>query len=196
MLGQALPCSVTVAGETCPIDTDWRIGVQMESLLLDDSVEEEQKSLLVLNLYFLDFFKRPGFYLSHLEESLEACYRFYQGGQPSREHGQSSKRVYDFEQDEGLLAAAFLADYGIDLTAPDLKLHWHRFLALFSGLREEDTISRIMSIRAADTGKMKGEERDWYTRMQRKYAIRQKEDPLQAQVEQALLSGGDLSGIL
>lgn len=196
MLGQALPCSVTVAGETCPIDTDWRIGVQMESLLLDESVEEEQKSLLVLNLYFLDFSKRPGFYLSHLEESLEACYRFYQGGQPPQERSQSRKRVYDFDQDEGLLAAAFLADYGIDLTDPGLKLHWHRFLALFSGLREEDTISRIMSIRAADTGKMKGEERDWYTRMQRKYAIRQKEDPLQAQVEQALLSGGDLSGIL
>lgn len=196
MLGQALPCSVTVAGEACPLDTDWRIGVRMETLLLDESVEEEQKSLLVLNLYFPDFSRRPGFYLSHLEESLESCYRFYQGGQPPQERSQSRKRVYDFDQDEGLLAAAFLADYGIDLTDPGLKLHWHRFLALFSGLREEDTISRIMSIRAADTGKMKGEERDWYTRMQRKYAIRQKEDPLQAQVEQALLSGGDLSGIL
>lgn len=193
MLGQPLPCSVTVAGETCSVDTDWKIGVQMESLLLDESVEEEQKSLLVLNLYFPDFSQRPGFYLSHLEEALAACYRFYQGGQ---KQGQSSKRVYDFEQDEGLLAAAFLADYGIDLTDPNLKLHWHRFLALFSGLREEHAICRIMSIRAADTGKMKGEERDWYTRMQRKYAIRQKEDPLQAQVEQALLSGGDLSGIL
>lgn len=196
MLGQALPCSVTVAGETCPLDTDWRIGVQMETLLLDESVDEEQKSLLVLNLYFPDFPQRPGFYLPHLEESLEACYRFYQGGQPPRERGQSCKRVYDFDQDEGLLAAAFLADYGIDLTDPGLRLHWHRFLALFSGLREEDAISRIMSIRAADTGRMKGEERDWYTRMQRKYAIRQKEDPLQAQVEQALLNGGDLSGIL
>ena len=104
--------------------------------------------------------------------------------------------MYDFDQDEGLLTAAFLADYGIDLTDPDLKLHWHRFLALFSGLREEDTISRILSIRAADTSRMKGEERDWYTRMQRRYAIRRKEDPLEAKVEEALLNGGDLSGIL
>lgn len=196
MLGKALPCSVTVAGQDCLIDTDWRIGVQMESLLLDESVEEEQKSLLVLNLYFPDFSQRPGFYLSHLEEALEACYRFYQDGQPGQERGQSRKRVYDFEQDEGLLTAAFLADYGIDLTDPDLKLHWHRFLALFSGLREEDTISRILSIRAADTSRMKGEERDWYTRMQRRYAIRRKEDPLEAKVEEALLNGGDLSGIL
>lgn len=196
MLGQVLPCSVTVSGQDCPIDTDWRIGVQMESLLLDESVEEEQKSLLVLNLYFPDFPQQPGFYLSRLEESLEACYRFYQGGQPPREQSQSRKRVYDFEQDEGLLAAAFLADYGIDLADQSLKLHWHRFLALFSGLREEDTISRIMSIRAADTSRMKGEERDWYTRMQRRYAIRQKEDPLDAKVQEALLNGGDLSGIL
>ena len=71
MLGQALPCSVTVAGQDCPIDTDWRIGVQMESLLLDESVEEEQKSLLVLNLYFPDFPQRPGFYLSNLEGALD-----------------------------------------------------------------------------------------------------------------------------
>ena len=93
MLGQALPCSVTVAGQDCPIDTDWRIGVQMESLLLDESVEEEQKSLLVLNLYFPDFPQRPGFYLSNLEGALEACYRFYQGGQPGQEKGQNFWRT-------------------------------------------------------------------------------------------------------
>ena len=196
MLGQELPCSVTVAGETCPVDSDWRIGVQMESLLLDETVGEEEKSLLVLNLYFPDFPQRPQFYLSHFQESLTACYRFYQGGQEPQSQGQSRKRVYDFDQDEGLLAAAFLTYYGIDLTDAHLTLHWHRFLALFSGLREENTISRILSIRAADISKMKGQEKEWYAKMQRKYAIRQKEDPLEIQIQQALLHGGDLSGIL
>lgn len=41
--------------------------------------------------------------------------------------------VIDFRQDANLIYAAFMQQYGIDLTEVE-ELHWHKFLALLDGL--------------------------------------------------------------
>lgn len=52
--------------------------------------------------------------------------------------------VLDYAIDADYIYAAFLSQYGIDLL--DVKeLHWHKFLALFKGLKDDEMICKIMS---------------------------------------------------
>lgn len=60
----------------------------------------------------------------------------------------TSDRLFDFVLDGDYIVASFQQAYGIDLTS--CEMHWHRFLALFSGLPENTKMSKIMSYRAYD----------------------------------------------
>ncbi len=51
----------------------------------------------------------------------------------------------DYELDSDLIVAAFLGQYGIDLTEVDL--HWHKFLALLHGLNEHTKLREVMGYR-------------------------------------------------
>lgn len=70
--------------------------------------------------------------------------------------GGDSGPVVDFEQDEDLIYSAFLQCYGIDLKAE--ALHWHKFLALFRGLRETK-LNDVMGYRSWDEGDKGGYEK-------------------------------------
>ena len=52
----------------------------------------------------------------------------------------------DYELDSDLIVAAFLGQYGIDLTEVD-NLHWHKFLALLHGLNEHTKLREVMGYR-------------------------------------------------
>lgn len=66
-------------------------------------------------------------------------------------------RAVDYVLDGDYIVAAFQQAYGIDLTDQALEMHWHRFLALFRGLPEDTTMSRIMGYRAWKPSKKKHE---------------------------------------
>ena len=62
----------------------------------------------------------------------------------------SSVITLDYELDADYIYAAFMSRYGIDLC--DIEyLHWHKFLALFKGLKDE-TICDIMQYRCYEKG--------------------------------------------
>ena len=52
----------------------------------------------------------------------------------------------DYEIDADYIYSAFLGQYGIDLVEVE-ELHWHKFLALLKGLKEDEVISKIMTYR-------------------------------------------------
>lgn len=54
--------------------------------------------------------------------------------------------VIDYELDAELIYAAFLGQYGIDLTEVE-ELHWHKFLALLKGLNESTRLREVMGYR-------------------------------------------------
>lgn len=58
---------------------------------------------------------------------------------------QSDAVVLDYEIDADYIYAAFMSQYGIDLCEIE-ELHWHKFLALLKGLKDEK-ICDIMSYR-------------------------------------------------
>lgn len=52
----------------------------------------------------------------------------------------------DYQIDADYIYAAFMSQYGIDLMDIE-ELHWHKFLALFKGLKDDEMICKIMSYR-------------------------------------------------
>jgi len=63
-----------------------------------------------------------------------------------RKKQSSSEIILDYEIDGSYIYAAFMSQYGIDLVEVG-ELHWHKFLALFKGLKEDEMICRIMAYR-------------------------------------------------
>ena len=80
----------------------------------------------------------------------EELARFYNPPSPlPRPDGSGGERVVDFAQDADMIFAAFMEQYGIDLTEADL--HWHKFLALFRGLHGTK-MNEVMGYRCYDEG--------------------------------------------
>lgn len=77
-------------------------------------------------------------------------------------------------------------------------MHWWVFRALMESLDESTLFVKILEYRATDTKKMKGEQRKYYEKLKRLYALpkprseQEKEDA----IAKALLDGGDLSKII
>ena len=69
-----------------------------------------------------------------------------------RSIGGSNIRVLDYELDADLIYAAFKQQYNIDLLDENLHLHWYKFQALLSGLRETK-LTDVMGYRGYDENK-------------------------------------------
>ena len=70
---------------------------------------------------------------------------------------EKSTQIYSYEHDAEYLYAAFLQQYGIDLT--ECNMHWWKFKALFTGLTSSTKMREIMEIRATDLSQIKDKER-------------------------------------
>ena len=58
-------------------------------------------------------------------------------------------RIYSFEEDAPYIYAAFLSQYGLDLTEIPF-LHWWKFKALFGALEERHEFVKIMRYRSVE----------------------------------------------
>lgn len=149
-----------------PVYTDYRNMVQFELLMRDPDIDNLQKVQLAIDLLY----KEP---VSSFESAWDGLLWFYRGGvdeQRSSAASSAEKRVYDYEQDAGLIYAAFRQVYGISLQAE--PLHWWEFLALLSALPDSCTMGKVMGYRAMDTSKLKGPEKRHYQKLQRLWAIK------------------------
>lgn len=65
----------------------------------------------------------------------------------------SPYRLIDYVLDGEYIVASFQQAYGIDLTDPKLKMHWHRFKALLEGLPDDTKMSKIIGYRSWSNSK-------------------------------------------
>lgn len=150
ILTDRLPDKVNVDGEICYLKTDFRIWIFFETILADGSLDQEQKLAVLLPLCLK---KLP----SSLDKAVKACLKFYRGNEKKFSDEQiSSKPLYSFLHDAEFIFAAFMSQYGIDLTAANM--HWYKFRALFKGLSPDNKISEIMQIRSINLSEIKDPE--------------------------------------
>ncbi len=177
ILTDSLPETVIVDGREFPIESDFRAGIQFELTILDKKMTDKEKFKKVMEVFYGN---TPP---HNKSEALKAIIGFYKCQFSSEEHKPEEKtdeeekteqkppkRIYDFKYDDGYIYAAFLQQYGIDLT--EARLHWWRFMALFKALTEDTLFVKIMGYRSADTSKIKNRtDRERIMRLKQVYAL-------------------------
>lgn len=166
-----LPCFVIVDNIDTEIVSDFRTSILFEQLMKDNSVNDDAKIELALNLYF------PKQYIINTVDAVNKIIWFYSGGKDIKESSNKSSNssknanIYDFEQDADYIYAAFMEQYKIDLADIDY-LHWWKFKSLFYGLNKDIQLSKIMFYRSIElTDDMTKNERKFYRDMKRLYAL-------------------------
>lgn len=132
---RGLPNVVEIHGNPYSIYTDFRLWMRFEIEVsklkqgenLDVSYLFKNKMPSYCDLRDLFVFSRP---VSELPRKMR----------------NSDVIVLDYEIDAEYIYSAFLGQYGIDLVEIE-ELHWHKFLALLKGLKEDEMLSKIMTYR-------------------------------------------------
>lgn len=162
-------------GNWYPLNTDFRVWIKFEALFEELKQKSEEA---VVEACILCFKREDGEEYRLPETALEAIrmlFAFYCGmkdmseleakkkdeteDEEADEEAEDNKQrqIYSYEHDGDYIYAAFVQQYGIDLT--ECNLHWWKFKALFAGLTSATKMREIMEIRATDVSKIKDKER-------------------------------------
>lgn len=157
LLTKTLPSAVEVGGFSIPIETDWRTWVKVWEVR-ESRKEDWKRTFVILTLVFTDS-QAIKVASEHVNDALDQAMKFLDRtlGDTTpprpltkREKQLAGKRLFDWEWDSARIAADFTREYGIDLTDPNTKMHWWRFMSLFNGLSDTSSTMEAISIRAAD----------------------------------------------
>lgn len=197
LLIDELPTSVFIDGVSYEINTDYRIGIMFETMMLDSEISDADKLKKALNLFFGHNIP------DDLSAAVDKIMWFYDcgkrkdNGSRRRRRKVEKKRVYDYDYDDAYIYAAFLQQYGVDLQ--DESLHWWKFKAMFRSLSDNTEFVKIMGYRSIKiTPSMTKSQREFYKEMQDIHALPlpQNEVDKKRAIEEALLNGGDVASIL
>lgn len=175
LLTEALPESVRIHGKEYPIQCDFRIGIKLDGILRSE-LEDQEKIKRMLVLYFKDNIPPD------IPAAIDKIIWFYRCGEVlDNEDEEKKKRRYIrrrskdpacvLTQDAPYVYAAFMDQYGIDLTSVTF-MHWWKFMALFESLGDETKMSKIMYYRQASTSGMSKERRAFINEMKKIYKIK------------------------
>ncbi|MDB2103988.1 bacteriophage Gp15 family protein [Clostridium paraputrificum] len=196
ILVDLVPTTVNIDNKEYEINSDFRTSILFELLMQNGTIEEDDKILMALQLYYPDI---P----ENIKKAIEQMLWFYRCGKDvssskGNGKGKGIAQIYSFEYDDDYIYSAFLDQYNIDLQ--DIEyLHWWKFKAMFKALKDDNMIVKIMGYRSMDLSKVKDkEQKAYYKRMQKLYEIPISKDEQNKldDITIALLSGGDLSKVL
>jgi len=192
-----LPTEVTIEGEDYEVNSDFRTSILFELLMQDNSMNNKDKFIQALKLYYPILPK-------DLNKAIEGILWFYRCGKDEVKNNNKgtgkSTNVYSYEHDDDYIYSAFLDQYRVDLQ--DIEyLHWWKFKAMFKGLKEDNEIIKIMGYRSTDLSKIKDKEQKAYCKKMKEFYkipsnINKDEEEKLAEINSILLNGGDVSKVL
>lgn len=155
------------------IRTDFRESIKFELLMQDRRINEKDKIMQALNLYYYDLKE-----IKDIKQAINDLLWFYRCGKEiekqedsSEETEQKTKQIYSYEFDDEYIYSAFMEQYKIDLNSIKY-LHWWKFKALFKSLNENTQFVKIMGYRAINLSKIKDKDlKANYRKMQKTYAL-------------------------
>lgn len=149
-LQDALPQGVQVGKRFYKLDFDFRNVLKMMDILSQDDLIPEAREYRALKCLT----RKP----KNVHAVMSAVRKLLFDRPPSKD----AQKVTDFEQDAGLIRAAFRQAYGIDLFTE--KLHWFAFRELLNNIPEGNRYSEVIGIRVRPmpkATKYNQEEREW-----------------------------------
>ena len=179
------------------LNTDFRVGILIRNLILDEDIDEEQKIRDIIDLLFVDDYPRDEQLLSEIiswfmqlgyNKGVNDLYSdtdddvdlFGENSSDDESSDECSKKsgelpssdeqdVVDFEFDSARIYTGFLRTYGIDLSVE--HIHYWKFMFMLGDLDTDCSHNRVVEIRTTNIKDMKGEQRKAYLRLKKLYKI-------------------------
>lgn len=123
-----LPDCISVGGALYPVRTDFHYWINFSILARDERDASEY------DFMYSDPERIPADRAAGFSELMKFAFPRNRLPRPVDMGRGDDVIYYDWETDGDLVYAAFYQQYGIDLL--ESRMHWHKFLALFNGLRE------------------------------------------------------------
>lgn len=164
-LQDRLPDGVTVDGKFYKLDFDFRNVLNMMHELTREDVMPEARVYRALKCLT----KHP----KNVDKVLAAVNDLLFDNEPKRD----AQKLTDFEQDAGLIRAAFRQAFNVDLYRD--RLHWLEFVELLNAIPEGSRYSEVIGIRAKPipaATKWNAEERQWLMKAKADVALRLSDD--------------------
>lgn len=162
LLTKELPEWVDIGGRAYPINTDFRAGIEFETLIQKGGANYYD----LLSLFFGE--QIPEDY----KNALQAVLLFYCcGALPEKKEGsKSTKQAYSFEMDSAAIYADFWQYYKINLWED--ALHWWVFRSLLEGLPEKSEFKQRIYYRTCDLKDLSKNERKRILKIRERIAIK------------------------
>lgn len=181
-LYESLPRHVTAGGKRYKVNLDFRNVLRMMDELDREDILPQAAQYLALKCVMRRVPKNTA-------EVLKAVTQVCFSSGKKRKSG-DGKRLTSYTQDAGVIRAAFLQTYGIDLWTADL--HWLQFRDLMEGLPSEGSrYAEIISIRGRPMPKptkYNADERKWLIDAKKAYALEMTEAEQESQYQQDVLN--------
>ena len=153
-------------------DPDYRHMVRFEAATLRAKTDRDAGQAVQTALAAV--LGSQGLHPADAQKAFDALLWFYRAGRKERPAEGGAPRpelAFDYIIDGPLIAAAFEAAYGLDLTCPATRIHWWRFQALLQGLPDECRFCRVVGWRTADLSGLKGQQLTFYRQMKQRFAL-------------------------
>lgn len=163
-LHEHLPDSVMVGKKRVKLDLDFRNVLRMMEILSREDLMPEARDWNALRCICKH--PKPGM--------MEGVKKLLFANPPKNE-----KRITSFEQDAGLIRAAFRQVYGIDLWRD--RLHWFEFSELLQGIPEGNRYAETIGIRVREMPeptKWNAKERAWLMEAKQRVAIKRTDEEI------------------
>lgn len=193
-----LPQTVMVEDKAYRIRTNFRIFISFELLWQNEGMELKEKLKKSFKLCY------GGDIPQNYEAAANALVWFYKCGKEDSPQKRAiaakrrKSRIYSFDYDDDYIYAAFRSQYGVNLQRIKY-LHWWEFRAMFNSLTSSNEFVKIMEYRSVDlTEDMPPGQKAFYRKMKLIHDLPRPKDEEEKQqaIEDALMNGGDLTGIL
>lgn len=179
---------VMYEGKSYRLRTAFRRVLQCFRVMSDDLLDDMDKIGLCLALLLRPVSRRQAARLSAASRIrlFEAVFREYVDTGGKKVGGE---KVLDFDQDAGLIYAAFAQCYGMDLLGRDSGLHWWKFAQLLGGLPEDTRLMQVVAIRTRPLPKptkYNAEERQNLLRLKGLYRLEETEGEKRRRLQDGL----------
>jgi hypothetical protein len=152
-----LPTVVEIGDQSYPIRTDFRVVLEIFTMLDDPDLNDADKTEALLRVFYVN---QP----PDAEAALQAFTDFVDPRHGSQGK-KSSGRLIDWQQDFDLMVAPINHILGFECRAAEY-LHWRTFLSAYLEIPPESVFARVLRIREKlRTGKkLEKNERSWYNK--------------------------------
>lgn len=160
-----LPKTASIAGQEFSIRYDFRAILDIISALNDPELDDREKALVAIQIFYLDWEQLPDF-----ETAIKECFKFINGGEEEIQSTAKSPKLVDWDMDAPRIIPAVNRVLGYEVRGVEYDrennaggVHWFTFLSAYMEIGD-CLFAQVVRIRdKLKRGKpLDKQEKEWY----------------------------------